>query len=145
LADALAVADEEKPALLIDMATLTGSARVALGPDLPPYYTDDDGFAQELEVAAAKVCDPLWRMPLWRPYASKLDSKIADMNNVTTDGFAGSITAALFLRRFVEKAESWTHFDIFGWNPTARPWSPVGGEAQCIRALEQLLRTRFGA
>jgi len=145
LADALAVADEEAPSILIDMATLTGAARVALGPDLPPYYTDDDAFAVQLESASANVVDPLWRMPLWQPYRSKLDSKIADMNNVTTDGFAGSITAALFLQRFVEKAASWSHFDIFGWNPTAKPWSPVGGEAQCIRALEQVLVDRFGA
>ncbi|MCO5063674.1 MAG: leucyl aminopeptidase family protein [Rhizobiaceae bacterium] len=144
LADALALADEEEPSLLVDMATLTGAARVALGPDLPPFYTDDDGFAAELETASAAVSDPLWRMPLWTPYASKLDSKIADMNNVTTDGFAGSITAALFLRRFVEKTASWVHFDVFGWNPTAKPWSPVGGEAQCIRALEHVLTTRHG-
>ncbi|MGC4024486.1 MAG: leucyl aminopeptidase family protein [Mesorhizobium sp.] len=144
LGDALAVADEEEPSLLIDMATLTGAARVALGPDLPPYYTDDDAFAAELEAASTKVADPLWRMPLWQAYRPKLDSKIADTNNVTTDGFAGSITAALFLQRFVEKAASWSHFDIFGWNPTAKPWSPVGGEAQCIRALEQVLSTRFG-
>lgn len=145
LADALAVADEEAPSLLIDMATLTGAARVALGPDLPPYYTPDESFAVELEKASSAVCDPLWRMPLWQPYAAKLDSKIADMNNVTTDGFAGSITAALFLQRFVEKAQSWAHFDVFGWNPTAKPWSPIGGEAQCIRALEQLLSMRYAS
>ncbi|MBX3597790.1 MAG: leucyl aminopeptidase family protein [Rhizobiaceae bacterium] len=143
LADALALADEEEPALLIDMATLTGAARVALGPDLPPFYTDDEQFAAELEDAAARVFDPLWRMPLWQPYKSKLESRIADTNNVTTDGFAGSITAALFLQRFVEKAASWAHFDVYGWNPTAKPWSPVGGEAQCIHALEQVLSQRY--
>jgi leucyl aminopeptidase len=120
LADALALADEQEPQLLIDMATLTGAARVALGPDLPPFYTDDDALAGEVAAAAIAVEDPLWRMPLWRPYEAKLTSKIADINNVTTDGFAGSVTAALFLRRFVEKAASWAHFDIFAWNPSAR-------------------------
>ena len=98
LADALALADEEEPEFLIDMATLTGAARVALGPDLPPFYTDDDGLASDLAAAAKEQEDPLWRMPLWRPYDAKLSSKVADMNNVTSDGFAGSITAALFLQ-----------------------------------------------
>ncbi|MBD0413387.1 leucyl aminopeptidase family protein [Oryzicola mucosus] len=144
LADALALADEETPDLLIDLATLTGAARVALGPDLPPFYTDDDALASELASAAVAVEDPLWRMPLWMPYDAKLSSKVADMNNVTTDGFAGSITAALFLKRFVEKAGSWAHFDIFGWNPADRPHSPAGGEAQAIRALETVISTRFG-
>ncbi|MBE7183164.1 MAG: leucyl aminopeptidase family protein [Methylobacterium mesophilicum] len=144
LADALALADEEAPELLIDMATLTGAARVALGPDLPPFYTDDDAFASELAGAAAAVEDPLWRMPLWRPYAAKLSSKVADTNNVTTDGFAGSITAALFLQRFVEKAKVWAHFDIFAWSPTDKPSCPTGGEAQGIRALERLLAQRYG-
>jgi leucyl aminopeptidase len=139
LADALALADEEAPDLLVDMATLTGAARVALGPDLPPFYTPDDSFAAELMAASAKVEDPLWRMPLWKPYAAKLASKVADINNVTSDGFAGSITAALFLQRFVEKARTWAHFDIFGWNPADRPWGPVGGEAQAIRALEAVI------
>ena len=139
LADALALADEEAPDLLVDMATLTGAARVALGPDLPPFYTADDAFADGLMAASAKVEDPLWRMPLWKPYDAKLASKVADINNVTTDGFAGSITAALFLQRFVEKARTWAHFDIFGWNPSDRPWGPVGGEAQAIRALEAVI------
>ena len=144
LADALALADEEAPDLLIDMATLTGAARIALGPDLPPYYTADDGLAAELETASASAADPLWRMPLWRPYADKLSSKVADLNNISTDGLAGSVIAALFLQKFVEKAKSWIHFDIFGWNPAERPWSTVGGEAQCIRALEHLLVERYG-
>jgi leucyl aminopeptidase len=144
LADALALADEEEPQFLIDMATLTGAARVALGPDLPPFYTDDDALAAELAAAALAVEDPLWRMPLWRPYEAKLTSKIADINNVTTDGFAGSITAALFLRRFVEKAASWAHFDIFAWNPSDRAYGPAGGEAQGIRALERVLAGRYG-
>lgn len=144
LGDALAVADEEEPELLIDMATLTGAARVALGPDLPPFYTDDDALAGEIETSSSAVVDPLWRLPLWKPYIGKLGSKVADINNVTTDGFAGSITAALFLQKFVEKSKSWAHFDIFGWNPADKPWSPVGGEAQCIRALEHLLVGRYG-
>jgi len=144
LADALALADEEAPDLLIDMATLTGAARVALGPDLPPFYTPDDAFAARLVAASAAVEDPIWRMPLWKPYDSKLSSKVADLNNVTSDGFAGSITAALFLQRFVEKARTWAHFDIFGWNPTERPWGPVGGEAQAIRALEAAILGEAG-
>jgi leucyl aminopeptidase len=144
LADALALADEEQPEMLVDMATLTGAARVALGPDLPPFYTDDEALAGELAEAASAVEDPLWRMPLWQPYAAKLSSRIADINNVTTDGFAGSITAALFLNRFVEKTACWAHFDIYGWNPTERPYAPVGGEAQGIRALERVIARRFG-
>ncbi|TPK53968.1 MULTISPECIES: leucyl aminopeptidase family protein [unclassified Mesorhizobium] len=144
LGDALALADEEEPQLLVDMATLTGAARVALGPDLPPFYTSDEALASELTTASLAVEDPLWRMPLWRPYDAKLSSKIADINNVTTDGFAGSITAALFLKRFVEKTASWAHFDIFAWNPADRPHGPAGGEAQGIRALERVISKRFG-
>ncbi|TPN68060.1 leucyl aminopeptidase family protein [Mesorhizobium sp. B1-1-1] len=144
LGDALALADEEEPQLLVDMATLTGAARVALGPDLPPFYTSDEALASELTTASLAVEDPLWRMPLWRPYDVKLSSKIADINNVTTDGFAGSITAALFLKRFVEKTASWAHFDIFAWNPADRPHGPAGGEAQGIRALEHVISKRFG-
>ena len=144
LADALALADEEEPQLLVDMATLTGAARVALGPDLPPFYTGDEALASELAVASLTVEDPLWRMPLWRPYDAKLSSRIADINNVTTDGFAGSITAALFLKRFVEKTASWAHFDIFAWNPADRAHGPAGGEAQGIRALERIISTRYG-
>ncbi|MFE0013585.1 leucyl aminopeptidase family protein [Mesorhizobium sp. NPDC059054] len=144
LADALALADDEQPQLLVDMATLTGAARVALGPDLPPFYTDDETLAAELSAAAVAVEDPLWRMPLWKPYDAKLSSKIADMNNVTADSFAGSITAALFLKRFVEKTTGWAHFDIFAWNPAERPYGPAGGEAQAIRALEQVIIGRFG-
>ena len=143
LADALALADEEQPELLIDMATLTGAARVALGPDVVPFYTCDDTLAGELAAASTTVDDPLWRMPLWKPYDAKLSSRIADMNNVNSDGFAGSIIAALFLQRFVEKARAWAHFDIFAWNPADRPHGPLGGEAQAIRALEHLLAKRF--
>jgi len=143
LADALALADEESPHLLIDMATLTGAARVALGPDIPPFYTDDDGLADDIARAAVAVEDPLWRMPLHRPYERKLSSRIADINNVTTDGFAGSVTAALFLRRFVERTPSWAHLDIFAWSPVDRPSCPAGGEAQAIRALERVIASRF--
>ncbi|YBV95798.1 leucyl aminopeptidase family protein [Phyllobacteriaceae bacterium JZ32] len=145
LADALALADEEAPEFLIDMATLTGAARVALGPDLPPFYTDDDGFAGEVAEAARTAADPVWRMPLWEPYEKKLSSRVADINNVTSDGFAGSVTAALFLKRFVEKARIWSHFDIFGWTPVEKPAAPVGGEAQAIRALYHLMKQRFPA
>lgn len=144
LADALALADEDEPQMLIDMATLTGAARVALGPDLPPFFTDDEVLAGDLSTAAAAVADPLWRMPLWKPYDQKFPSKIADINNVNTDGFAGAIVAAMFLRRFVEKAKSWAHFDILAWSPTERHHCPVGGEAQGIRAIEEVLRKRYG-
>jgi len=144
LADALALADEEAPELMVDMATLTGAARVAVGPDIAPFYTADDALAAEIATAALEAGDPVWRMPLWAPYDEKLASKVADFNNVTSDGFAGSITAALFLQRFVERAKAWTHFDIFAWNPVARPHAPAGGEAQAIRALEHLLAARYG-
>lgn len=145
LADCLALGDEEKPQIMIDMATLTGAARVALGPDLPPFYTDDEKFAGELAKSADKSHDPLWRMPLWSPYQSMLSSKIADVNHITSGGFAGSVTAALFLKRFVEHAGTWTHLDVFGWVPSQKPWAPVGGEAQGIRALYALLKERFPA
>jgi leucyl aminopeptidase len=144
LADALTLAVDEKPDLLIDMATLTGAARVALGPDVIPFYTDDDSFAGELTQLAKTHEDPVWRMPLWKPYAAKLASKIADTNNVTTDGFAGSITAALFLQRFVPDGLSWVHFDIYAWTNIAKNSCPVGGEAQTIRALDALIAARYG-
>jgi leucyl aminopeptidase len=144
LADALALADEEAPALIADMATLTGAARVALGPDLPPFYTHDDVFAADLARHAQAEQDPLWRLPLWKPYDSMLDSKVADMNNVSSGTFAGSITAALFLNRFVEKAKTWAHFDVYGWTPSAKPARPEGGECQAARALYALLKERYG-
>jgi leucyl aminopeptidase len=144
LADALALADEEEPQLLIDMATLTGAARVALGPEVMPFFSTDDKLAEALFDAGVAVEDPVWRLPLWKPYLARLSSKIADTNNVTTDGFAGAVTAALFLSRFVEKATSWAHFDIYGWAPTERPHGPVGGEAQAIRAIEKVLAQRYG-
>ena len=143
LADALALADAEKPDLLVDMATLTGAARVALGPDLPPFFTHNDTFAEILVRQAAAVDDPLWRMPLWPRYDSFLESKIANVNHISSGPFAGSITAALFLARFVEKAATHVHLDIFAWTPTARPGRPEGGEAQGIRALFALISERY--
>lgn len=145
LADALSLADEEAPELLIDFATLTGAARVALGPQLPPAYTEDDALAADLARHGAAEADPSWRMPLWAPYASMLDSKIADLNNAPGGGFAGSITAALFLQRFVSRAGAWLHLDIYAWNPSSRPGRPEGGEAQTIRALDALLAERYVA
>jgi len=144
LADALALADEEEPELLVDVATLTGAARVALGPDLPPYYTADDQLAADIDAASVREEDPLWRMPLWMPYDSRLSSRIADLNNVSGDTFAGSIVAALFLKHFVERTTAWAHFDVFGWNPADRPYGAAGGEAQGIRALERVIAERFG-
>jgi len=144
LCDALALADEEAPALIADFATLTGAARVALGPALPPIYTHDDTLAAELTEAGLRVGDPVWRLPLWRPYAAGLDSKVADMNNVTTGGFAGSITAALYLDRFVEKAKAWLHADIYAWVPAEKPGRPVGGELHAARALFEVLSQRYG-
>ncbi|MFH1556133.1 MAG: leucyl aminopeptidase family protein, partial [Pseudomonadota bacterium] len=145
LADALSLADEDSPDLLVDFATLTGAARVALGPHLPPAYTDDEALAADLARHAQAQADPLWRLPLWRPYAAMIDSKVADINNAGAGGFAGSITAALFLARFVETAKSWLHLDIYAWNPSARPGRPEGGEAQTIRALDALIAERYGA
>lgn len=144
LADALTLADEEKPDMLIDMATLTGAARVALGPQLVPFFTDDETVAEALSRAAASEHDPLWRLPLWRPYEAGLSSTVADCNNVTTDGFAGAVTAALFLQKFVEHANHWVHLDMFAWTPKQRPHAPVGGEAQAIRAVFAMLRARYG-
>lgn len=142
LGDALALADDDRPDLLIDMATLTGAARVALGPDLPPFYTDDETLAQEIAAAGRKVNDPVWRLPFWQPYVRLFESSIADMNNSGDSVFAGSITAALFLKRFVEKAKAYVHFDVFAWTPTPRPGRPKGGEAQAMRALFEVIRGR---
>ncbi len=143
LADALALADEEKPDLLIDLGTLTGAARVALGPDLPPFYTNDETLAADVARFAVKENDPLWRMPLWPPYDAWLDSKTATITNAPSGGFAGSITCALFLQRFVERAKSWLHVDIYGWTPSAKPARPEGGECQAARAIYALLSERY--
>jgi leucyl aminopeptidase len=144
LADALALADEEKPDLLVDLGTLTGAARVALGPDLPPFYTNDETLAEDVARHAKGENDPLWRMPLWPPYDSWLDSKVADINNAPSGGFAGSITCALFLQRFVTEAKSWLHVDIYGWTSSAKPARPEGGECQAARAIYKLLSERYG-
>jgi leucyl aminopeptidase len=144
LADALALADEEKPELLVDLGTLTGAARVALGPDLPPFYTNDETLAADVARLARQENDPLWRMPLWPAYDSWLDSKVANINNAPSGGFAGSITCALFLQRFVEAAKSWLHIDIYGWTPQAKPARPEGGECQAARAIYKLLSERYG-
>jgi leucyl aminopeptidase len=142
LADALALAGEEQPELIADFATLTGAARVALGPDVPAFFTDDDGLANELMGCALSENDPLWRLPLWRPYETMLESKIADINNVGGSQ-GGAITAALFMRRFVS-AKSWLHFDLFAWTAAAKPGRPEGGECQAARALYALLAARYG-
>jgi leucyl aminopeptidase len=142
LADALTLADEDNPALIADFATLTGAARVALGPEVPPFFTDDDALAAELSSACAAENDPLWRLPLWRPYDQMLDSKVADLNNVSAGGQGGAITAALFLRRFVA-AKSWLHLDIFAWTASAKPGRPEGAECQSARALYAMLAARY--
>ncbi|MEO1015005.1 MAG: leucyl aminopeptidase family protein [Pseudomonadota bacterium] len=143
LADAMAYAGEEDgPQTMVTLATLTGAARVALGPDVPPFYTDDDAFAAEVAAAADKAADPVWRMPLWRGYDKMLSSTIADLNNAPSGPFAGSILAALFLRRFAPETATWAHFDIYAWRAAASPGRPVGGEAQAIRALFSVFEER---
>ncbi len=144
LADALALADEDAPDLMLDFATLTGAARVALGPDLPPFYTDDDPLAASIAAQAVRVRDPVWRMPLWRPYDAMIEGTVGDISNSGSGGgMAGSITAALFLRRFVDKAKAWAHFDVYAWNPKPRAHGPAGGEIQAARALFELLSERY--
>lgn len=142
LADALAYAEEDAPELIVSLATLTGAARVALGPDLPPFFTDDEGLAEGLARAAAAEADPLWRLPFWTPYESLIEPGIADLDNAPGGGMAGAITAALFLRRFVERTP-YIHLDIYGWTPTPRPARPKGGACQAARALLALLEDRF--
>lgn len=135
LADALALADEDTPDAIISMATLTGAARVAVGPDLAPFYAQSDASATALEAAAKAVQDPVWRMPFWDPYEAMIEPGIADLDNAPKGGFAGSITAALFLRRFVTETPNYLHFDIYGWQPSAAPARPKGGVGQATRAL----------
>ena len=144
LADTLADADAESPALLIDIATLTGAARMATGMELPPFFTDDEVLAADLMRHAGAVSDPLWRLPLWRGYESTLSSPVADLTNNPNYGHAGAITAALFLNRFVEKAKSWVHLDIAGWTDRPKPGRSLGGEASAARALYALLKERHG-
>nr|WP_224406670.1 leucyl aminopeptidase family protein [Afifella sp. IM 167] len=143
LADALALAEEEKPELIVSMATLTGAARVALGPDLPAFFATDDELAAGMEAAGRAVHDPFWRLPLWPDYDELLSSDIADVSHISSGPYAGAITAALFLKRFVAES-AYAHFDVFGWAPKSRPIGPKGGEAQAIRALFAYLEKRYG-
>ena len=145
LADALSLADERPLEHLFCFATLTGAARVGLGPDLPPFYTDDEALASGLETAAFETRDFLWRLPFWGPYDKLLNSKIADVNHISSGPFAGSITAALFLRRFVENAPRFAHFDIYGWSPETLPGRPYGGEPQAARAVFSYLEAHYGS
>jgi leucyl aminopeptidase len=142
LADALTRASELDPELIIDFATLTGAARVALGPDLPPLFTDDEALAADLASASGETFDPLWRLPLWPAYEGDMDSAIADLKNTGDGGFAGAIFGGLFLKRFVS-AKSWAHFDVFAWAPRDKPARPAGGEAQALRACWRVLRKRY--
>ncbi|TNF58593.1 MAG: leucyl aminopeptidase family protein [Rhodobacteraceae bacterium] len=144
LADALALADEGRPDLIVSMATLTGAARVAVGPDLAPFYTDHDDDASALSAAAARMADPVWRMPFHAPYETMIEPAIADLDNAPSGGFAGSITAALFLRRFVTETPRYMHFDIYGWQPGAAPGRPKGGVQQGARALFAALPQMLG-
>tara|TARA_Y100001970_G_scaffold237069_1_gene297292 strand:- start:8301 stop:9680 length:1380 start_codon:yes stop_codon:yes gene_type:complete len=143
MCDALAVADAENPDMIIDFATLTGAARVAVGSELAAMFCNDDSLATDLENAAKNVDDPMWRLPLWRPYRRMLDSKVADINNVSEGGFGGAITAALYLQEFVSKDTPWAHFDIMAWNTSPRPGRPVGGDAQSLRAVFEMIEKRY--
>jgi leucyl aminopeptidase len=143
LADALARAGEDAPELILDFATLTGAARVALGPDLPALFANDDALADGLAAAGTHVSDPIWRMPLWAPYADMLKSGIADINNAGEGGLAGAVTAALFLQRFVPAGTAWAHVDTFAWAPSARPGRPKGGAALGLRAAWHYLSGRY--
>ena len=143
LADALSLADEETPGTLLTFSTLTGAARVALGPDLPALFTDDDALAANLLNRGQAIGDPVWRLPFWAGYERNLDSEVADMNNVSESPFSGAITAALFLRRFVLRSARFAHFDMYGWRPSPRPLGPKGGEPQCARTLFDVLSTEF--
>jgi leucyl aminopeptidase len=144
LADALALGAEESPDLMVSMATLTGAARVAVGPDLSPYFTDDASVATALDEAAARVADPVWRLPFWTPYEADIEPGIADLDNAPKSGFAGAITAALFLRRFAGDAARYTHFDIYGWQPSSAPARPKGGVGMGARALLEALPKVLG-
>jgi leucyl aminopeptidase len=144
LGDALTKAGEEMPELMIDFATLTGAARVALGPDLPAMFANDETLAADLAAAGTRVDDPMWRLPLWEPYNDLFKSDIADLSNSGEGGYAGSITAALFLQRFVPDKTAWAHFDTFAWRPTAKPGRAKGGEALGLRAAFAYLQERYG-
>jgi len=144
LGDALARASEFAPELIVDFATLTGAARVALGPDLPALFTRRDETAQGLIEAGLAADDPVWRLPLFDGYREWLKSDIADLNNAPAGGFAGASTAALFLDRFVGDGLDWAHFDTFAWRPSPKPGRPKGGEALGLRAAWGLVQARFG-
>jgi leucyl aminopeptidase len=144
LCDALHEGATEKPAMMIDCATLTGAARVALGPDLPALFCNDDALADDLVAAGREVTDPMWRLPLFAGYRRLLDSRVADINNVSPGGFGGAITAALYLKEFVPDDVPWAHFDMMGWNNINRPGRPEGGEAQAARAIFRTIEDRFG-
>ncbi len=144
LADALSDADDEAPDLLIDIATLTGAARAATGMELPPFFTDDEKLAADLARLGKAEQDPVWRLPLWRGYEDTISSRVADLNNNPAYSYAGAITAALFLNRFVSKTKGWVHLDIPAWIDRARPGRPIGGEANSARALYALLKERYG-
>ena len=143
LGDALTLAGEESPELLIDFATLTGAARIALGPDLPALYANDDAIANAWLAAGERVRDPLWRMPLWRPYLRYLTSNVADIANSGPSRMGGSITAALYLERFVPAKQVWAHVDVYAWNDADRPGKPAGGDAQGLRAAYEMLKVRY--
>ena len=144
LCDAIARADDERPDLLIDLATLTGAARIALGPDLPAVFGTRQATVDALLRHGSLVADPLWPMPLWAGYDDDISSKVADINNASASTFAGAIIGALFLRRFVSRTEDWLHVDLFAWNPKERPGRPVGAEAHAVRALFAMLAERYG-
>ncbi|GLQ35427.1 leucyl aminopeptidase [Amylibacter marinus] len=144
LADALALADEERPDLLICNATLTGAARVAMGPDIVPFFTDDDALATQLYQTGLSKADPMWRLPFWEPYEAMIEPDVADLDNAPKGGFGGAITAALFLRRFVEHADSFVHVDMYGWCPSARPGRTLGGACQSARTMFAVIEARYG-
>lgn len=145
LGDALTLACDDEPDLIIDMATLTGASRVALGTDIPSLFSNDDAFAAELQATALKAADPIWHMPLWQPYLKMLDSKIADINHISSGGYGGAITAALFLSTFVSKEIRWVHVDLMAYNIAEKPGRPVGGETQGMRALFAHIKALYGS
>ena len=144
LADALTAADEERPDLLLDLATLTGAARVALGPEVPAAFSLEEALLTALRTHAEEEADPAWPLPLWAGYEDDLSSKVADLSNVSAAPFAGSIIGALFLKRFVTATPAWLHIDLYAWNAKDRPGRPIGAEAQCVRSLYRLIRARYG-
>jgi leucyl aminopeptidase len=144
LADAIALADDEAPQNLFVFATLTGAARVALGPDLPAFFTDDEAFAAEMVPMSASVGDPVWRLPFWPGYDARIESPVADLNNIGDMPFAGAIIAALFMKRFTRRARRFAHFDLFGWRPAASALGPKGGEPHVARGLFAALQKEFG-